>query len=66
MNDDSSLGVLAFRVVCAMEHWCIHLVVIVVLERLEHSDAPLIAHLHQSIVELGSCEYSVAFGLFKQ
>jgi hypothetical protein len=49
-----------------MEHWCVHLVVVVVLERLEHSDAPLIAHLHQSIVELGSCEYSVAFGLFKQ
>ena len=66
MNDDSSLGILAFWIVCAMEHRCIHLVVIVVLERLEHSDAPLIAHLHQSIVELGSCEYSVAFGLFKQ
>lgn len=66
MDDDSSLGILAFWIVCAMEHRCIHLVVIVVLERLEHSDAPLIAHLLQSIVKLGSCEYSVAFGLFKQ
>ena len=66
MDYNSSFGVFALWVICAMEHRCIHPIVIVVFEHLENRDVLFAAHFPQSIVELRSCQDSVAFGLFQQ